>query len=295
LTLNTGFLFLISRLLQQTSYKLFLLFCLFFLGCIPQSKGDTSSFEHCISGLEKDYAIKIVYKQPDSVFYSSWREPPMDAHSEPIDIGSGAVFCKTLKEALGNYPKKVISESLSAIAISKRLYLYGQLYGATYAFYDERGKGDLFIANFSDQTSTDNRLFVLDSFHHEFSSILLKKFNFPVSEWRKINPKNFQYVYETKENPGTEALKEGFKTEEETALLKIGFLSQYSTSDLEEDFNTFAGMVFSQPEHIIELANTYPAIKSKTEALLRFYGSFAPDFMKTTLFKFYITQGFKLD
>lgn len=51
-----------------------------------------------------------------------------------------------------------------------------------------------------------------------------------------------------------------------------GFLSNYSLSNLENDFNVFAEVALTEPGRLKELSAEYPRIRQKTTMLMEFYG-----------------------
>ena len=108
----------------------------------------------------------------------------------------------------------------------------------------------------------------LQILHHEFSSNVFKSVDWVTRiQWRDIN-----YAYDLSWSYLKKCLSE-FKFAEETteAILKNGFLKNYSLTNDENDFNIYAEYVFTDIQTINELKNKYPLIKTKLEKFKQFY------------------------
>ncbi|PIQ29066.1 hypothetical protein COW36_18275 [bacterium (Candidatus Blackallbacteria) CG17_big_fil_post_rev_8_21_14_2_50_48_46] len=245
----------------------------------------------CFSRLEETIPIQIEFRHPERVIYPDWFKAPFFAKFETLDRASALPVCEALLISLEAYPPKLLRQNLRTVALFKKLVFYEQIYRASYLYDPEQKRGDLMIATLSFREDLDIPLWVVDSFHHEFSSVLIQKYPFPEKAWRKANPSDFQYTLEAEDSPGVEALKKGFGTAEEEALLEMGFLSQYATASFEEDLNFYAGQLFSVPAHLLELAQTYPVIGKKVKILLQFYLSLDAEFIKTAVFQKFAQAG----
>lgn len=250
------------------------------LGCAAQDKG--LSLKQAFDELSQVYKIQVIHKYTPDVFHEAWRKPPIQAiGTEPSD-SEKKIFLESLKVALAAYPKEVLQEHLLGIVILKKLLLYNTLYGGTYAYFDEPGWNVIYLSRglISD---TDLPEFLIDSFHHEFSSILMRSHHFPETEWKKVNETSFKYAYEE----SVKALQDHVQNSSDENLFPQGFLSQYAMSNLEEDFNVFSGVALTYPEWMIELVQKHERLKQKLLIWLGFYLSIDRGFSQTKAFKLY--------
>jgi hypothetical protein len=121
-------------------------------------------------------------------------------------------------------------------------------------------------------------LYLEQTFHHEYSSILYR--NHPAfldeAAWNKINGAGFEY---TDPENGVGAIRNNESSQDlDTALCQKGFLTQYSLSGIENDINTFAQNIFCPSEGFWEIVERYPIIKNKVVLLIDFYNKIDPLF-----------------
>src|SRR5262245_26246666 len=91
----------------------------------------------------------------------------------------------TIETFLSKYPSSLIQTHLKRVYISGILELSGKSYGATYvdsAIYVSIGG-----------LSQYSQSWILGALHHEFSSILMKNYSFPVKDWEAINEPGWHY------------------------------------------------------------------------------------------------------
>ena len=113
------------------------------------------------------------------------------------------------------------------------------------------------------------------TFHHEFSSILLRNYGYLFSKkkWMSFN-KDIEYG-----KGGVYALKDGTASIEfDYDLNELGVLTQYSKSSLEEDFNIFAQNLFLSDRGFWEVVALHERIKNKTALIIAFYKSINSSF-----------------
>ena len=92
-------------------------------------------------------------------------------------------------------------------------------------------------------------LYLEQTFHHEFSSILYRNHPsfFDEAGWKNANISGFDY---NDPEAGVGAIRNNQSSQDlDTALCKKGFLTQYSVSGMENDINTFAQNIFSPSEN----------------------------------------------
>lgn len=195
----------------------------------------------------------------------------MNPNSEPV---LGEVVPKAqwiLAQEMLKYPKSVIQDGLKAVYLYHRIRLFDVSFAGTVS------QRSIFLA-----TGPLNRLaeeqFFRESFHHEFSSLLLHQHDFPWEEWMKAIPKGFRYLSETEEalNKELEAIEAGWTEERPKHLLEQGILHAYGRTNPENDFNLYAELLMTRPEMIQEWSSEYPRIRAKCELVVRFYLSLDP-------------------
>jgi hypothetical protein len=66
--------------------------------------------------------------------------------------------------------------------------------------------------------------------------------------------------------------------EADEASLNEGLVSRYGKVNAENDINTYAELVFTQPEAIKNFIKKYPLMMNKYQILKQFYLSISPEF-----------------
>jgi hypothetical protein len=205
-------------------------------------------------------------------------DAPFFAYAEPIETAQKKRAEKIILPELEKYPDQIIAKNLRTIHILGKLQFFQTIeYGGT------ASSDALYLVVKKEYDDT----FIASSVHHEFSSVLLNKYldRFDQDKWTSPHPPEFTYLGvnswdgEQGKDGGARAIAEGrssLKLETGPEYLKYGFLSEYSKSSLENDFNLYAAMVFTDNKQFKELLSKYPAIKLKYELLLEFYRSIDP-------------------
>ena len=219
--------------------------------------------------LEAEYEkkIRIHFTADEDLLPKSWRRVTINGKITGISDAELRRFPQLLRKALSRYPKSVITKNLKRIVLLESISFYGLEYGATYStdtiYLSSKGR---------DLGYTDR--YLIDGFHHEFSSILFRNYRFPSRRWEMCNPSHFSYT-----GSGVDALRHGQTSLEGSEdLYWDGFLAGYSVSALEEDYNVYSGIAFSQPERLRQLIREYPRVREKFFVWLEFYRSIDPYF-----------------
>ena len=219
------------------------------------------------------YGIKIVYEIDEDfgpILTGGGR-----AHfnkAKPIDNWVLVRYPKLLKKAFEKYSVSVIKEYLSAIYFAKELDLNGLKYGGTYDPFQRV----VYLVNNGEKPDDLS----IATFHHEFSSILLKRNGFFLNPWLKQNPLNFKYLQEIKGN--SKEIYMG-KFEGTSVDYKKGFLNAYSQASFEEDFNEYATMILTYPLKFQKIMDQYPKVRGKFKIWLEFYHKVDPIFTEEYL------------
>ncbi|MBX3096826.1 MAG: hypothetical protein KF812_08190 [Fimbriimonadaceae bacterium] len=193
-------------------------------------------------------------------FPFQWRTRPYDLRVEALPSAWSAPFRDAASSALKRYGDHFL---LPDIALVSSFSLGGKAYGGTY------DGNTVFIAC----DGADDR-FVRRAVHHEYSSILLKKYgsNFYKSRWIAANPSEFLYG-----SGGFRALEsQGVQTEINSSSAAQGFVSEYSKASLEEDFNLVAENLFEGGREFWRIVDQSPKLAVKVQIAVAFYEALDP-------------------
>ena len=212
---------------------------------------------------------RVYFNSDEKVFPRVWRNKKINPIATSVAMEKEARLNAITETALNKYSVKVLSKNLRRVYILRTMMFFGLEYGGTYH------KRKVYITdNGVDRGYTDK--YIEGTFHHEFSSIILKKYynKFDEAAWFSANPKGFTYG-----DGGMEALKtEQSSLAIDSSLVKQGFLNEYSLASLEEDFNCFAEFIFIADEVFWYSYDISEAVRQKADILISFYHSIDPVF-----------------
>ena len=211
---------------------------------------------------------KIRFKVEDKMFPSDWYNKEINAKAKDLSLSEIERSKNIIINALKKYPEDVLI-TLNKTYVLGYLSFYGVEYGGT------NSSDCVYITNKGVKAGFTD-LYIKNSFHHEFSHILLRSYSsFLNTElWENINPKNFKYL-----GTGVEAIKEGKASEVyDSSLNEKGFLYKYAQSNLEEDFGSFAENIFVNDPLFWKAIDKYPKLKEKFNLVVDFYHSINPIF-----------------
>ncbi|MCP4114701.1 MAG: hypothetical protein GY737_04725 [Desulfobacteraceae bacterium] len=230
----------------------------------------TTNFKDEIKEIENSYDIKINYHVNNNFVLPPWNKPPFNGKATQISDFELCRFVRLLPGLLARYPASVISENINGIALCEALEFYEVEYGGTSLaktlYLTSKGRR----MGFTD-------MYLRELFHHEMSSLLMSQFPFDYRKWSESNPADFQYKKTTAER--LNAIKHDRDGAGEARGYREGFLSRYSQSSLENDFNVYAENIFVYPGKMENLIAQYPNIKAKYLLVKEFYLSIHPGFL----------------
>lgn len=228
------------------------------------------------SELKQMYGLSVIHLADTNQLPSSvvFKIKDGEAHVEIDKLKKGQFlsYINILKKALSKYPPDLIKNTLTEVFIGGP---YTENDAVIVGMY-EKSKIYLF---YNHKWGDNTPLFLEQTFHHEFSSILIKKYNFPAFDWLKLNPPDFFYIINPKKidkymnSVGSYAATE--------SMLKDGVVSAYGMVNAENDVNTYAETIFTQPEIMKHYIASYPVIAKKYKMLKHFYLSISPEFEKS--------------
>ena len=245
-----------------------LLIPLLFLFVTRPSFSQSNTSDTAIQG------VLISFKYSVSNFPTDWQASPISATAEAINSSEIARSKLVMAKALKKYPSAPLRKNLRAIYFLKDMKFYNVGYGGT------NSADALYLTNDGIVSGYTN-LYLEQTFHHEFSSILYRNFPTYMDEagWKSANYNNFNY---NDPEAGVGAIRNNESSQDlDTALCAKGFLTQYSLSGMENDINTFAQNIFSPSENFWLYVDRYPRINKKVKLLIAFYNKFDPIFTES--------------
>lgn len=215
--------------------------------------------------------VTVKFNYTKSIFPVSWQSSPINAKGKPIAVSEINRSKSIIVKALKKYPLSLLQKNLSAVYFLRQMEFYGVGYGGT------NTPGSLYLTNDGASMGYTD-LYLEQTFHHEYSSILFRNYTSYFNEegWKNANLPGF--IYNDPED-GVGAIRNNLSSQDlDTVLCEKGFLTQYSQSGMENDINTFAQNLFSPSEGFWKLVDRYPLINKKVKLLIGFYSKIDPAF-----------------
>jgi hypothetical protein len=239
--------------------------------------------EAAFEPITSKYGIKIVYEIKGD-FFTPMKNPVgpagphLDSKVKPIRHRVLMRYPVILQKAFDKYPESVIKNSLNAIYFADEIDHDGRIYGGTYDIY----RRIIYLVD----NGAKNDCQAMGTFHHELSSILMRRYsfwtNFWTNQWIDQNPKGFKYfddIYDSWKE--VDEASEAFAIE---ACYEEGFVAEYGLTNLENDFNEYSAIIFTYPKKFRKIMNQYPRVRDKFLVWLEFYQRIDPIFTEEYLF-----------
>lgn len=196
----------------------------------------------------------ICYDGKAVIFPPSWLNKKIRAKATAADTSFFHRDTAGLAIAWAKVPERILEAEVEKVYIVGRLQFNGQLFTGT-------NSSDVIYIAGGDRMETER------TFHHEFSSILLR--NHPDYEmemrWKKLSPALLG-------GSSAYAVKTGYNSVEyDTALMEKGYLAPYSLSNWENDFNMYAENIFCGGKDFWKLLDKYPKALEKARLVIQFY------------------------
>jgi hypothetical protein len=220
--------------------------------------------------IDERTGTEIHFTVSENIFPDYWNSWKINARAVELSPTEYSRVQKIITRALVKYPVHVVKENLKRIYVFNNLNFYSLPYGGTSSV----SKKAVYIAE--DTALHEQDLYIETIFHHEFSSLLFKKFPYYLNEkeWNAINPPGFHYG-----KGGLEAIRSGNSSMSyDSILVERGFLNKYSQSSLEEDMNVIAQSLFCGGDNFREIMAKNEKIKAKVLLIIDFYQKLDPVF-----------------
>ena len=190
--------------------------------------------------------------------------PGIKSKVVPMEHWVLARYPDIFQAALRKYPIKVINDNLKAIYFAKKIKEEGFRYGGSHDPF----RHFIYLANNGRQNDVSS----VATFHHEFSSLLLRRHSFLLNPWLDQNPKQFEYLCDDKtftfENTGEKNNRLRIGTDRD---YEKGFMNIYAKTSFENDFNEYAAMIFTYPQKFKKIMNQHPRVRGKFLIFQDFY------------------------
>ncbi len=206
------------------------------------------------------------------MFPQSWQTPEIKATALAVDKSEAFRSQICAEVALKHYPVELVRKNLKAVYFAKELSFYGVQFGGT------NSQDTIYIANRGERAGYTGE-YLVSAFHHEFSSILLRNFwdKFDEEAWVAANGPGAVY-----REGGVIAIRDGMSDTTFKAKYNVdGFLNEYGSASLEEDFNTFAEALFGSDRTFWTLVDRYPRLAKKKDVIVAFYTRLDPQFTES--------------
>jgi len=210
--------------------------------------------------------IRIHYEYDrEASFPASWLESPINCEGSQVEISEAERVVPLIEEFAVTYGDSTLHDHLTDIYLLGSLSCYGKMYGGT------NSTSAIYI-RVSPESQGYDAHYLLSTLHAEFSSILWRQHRFPIEEWQGMNPPGFEYA-----NDSVAVLDvPGITDQPSPEMFCGGFLTRYAASDLEDDFNEYAGAIFTEPKQLCEYRVRCKAIADKAWLASEFYKMIDP-------------------
>ena len=226
-------------------------------------------------------ADPISWAAGPEIFPGFWCEKPFLAQAEELPFARRKRAREIIERGMAKYPESVLKRYLKKVYLVSDLTFYG------YQKFSGTASGDSVYVVVGTRVMGYSDEFIEAVFHKEFSSLLLNWYprRLDKAAWKEINPTEFRYLGESSwdrpkgKDGGAKAIDRGETSQSVSKNrrdLAAGFLSQYSKSSLENDFNEYAGALFMNDPDVSQLAKRYLGVARKQAQVIRFYASISP-------------------
>ena len=206
-----------------------------------------------IKSLAREYEINISC-DPRSYAYNS------SIHGEQSEYYLLNNFSPYLKSFLDSYPKDFVKKNI------KNLYLATNLLMNSYPVAGLSDGKNIWVKTMI--YNGTNKQFYFIVLHHEFSSNILKNDYADQRQWKIFSIANYdESLSFFKEN----LTNYEFSRSVNHQLLEEGFINNYAKTNPENDFNTYAETLFTNPEKMKTLSLKFKIIDRKLSFLKDVY------------------------
>jgi hypothetical protein len=229
--------------------------------------GDLDAFARTLGERQ---GLVIGFGDPKSFFVPPYLAADAEVQGvtfDPADRGMIDASLKGIAKAFDAYPEKCLGRIIKAVFIAGKILINGTEVGGTY------GQDWIFVASPRNMPAETRQLVAELDVHHETSSFIW---------WR--NPA-LQTAFKAQEPVGwsfqNDAAAQVARGQGADPAIETGFLSAYGATTSENDFNTYAEIIFSDPARMKDLAKKVPLIAKKVGLVLAAYIAIDPRLNET--------------
>lgn len=196
----------------------------------------------------------IYYDGKTAIFPVEWLAKKINAKATPAATEKFRQDTVAVSMAFDKYPSWVLQKELGVV------YIVGKLRFSAQYFTGTNSTNNIYIGS-------DGNNEIEKTFHHEFSSILLRNYSDIIFEmqWKEKSPELLSVS-------SAAAVKSGlYSIDYDEKLLVKGYLGHYSLSNWENDFNMYAENIFAGGKAFWKIADRYPKVLEKTKLIVKFY------------------------
>lgn len=230
-------------------------------GCDPVPASQTAS------ELSQRFSVEIRGGDPATFFVAPYQsQDAVIPHATMTSVGDEELSeaLVGVNDALAVYPADLLSQLIDAVFICGELKFDGIAAAGTY------GPRWLIISATPDRhLSEGNYRSALLGVHHELSSLVYERTPHNALQWQQLMPAGWQ--------PAT-SYQEALRDPAPKSLGPAqGFLRSYGQTTMENDFNTYAEMLFSDPQQMRQLAELHPKVRQKLGVVISAYLALSPE------------------
>ncbi|MGV3631666.1 MAG: hypothetical protein ACO1O6_10675 [Bacteroidota bacterium] len=228
-----------------------------------------SGGQHEVIEQQEEKEIPVLFSVHEDSFPDDWQGGDINARGENLDSTEIERSGEIIQKALAKYPDEVLAANLREVYVLHSIKFYDVEYGGT------NSTDVVYLSNKGEENGYD-AVFLEKTFHHEFSSVLLRNYPELIDQaaWEELN--DFDYF---DESGGVNSIKnETDGLNYDPAYLEAGFLYQYAASCFENDLNSIAENIFCPTKEYLGFLKKYPKIRKKHDLFVAFYGKIDESF-----------------
>ena len=217
---------------------------------------------------QQHWGVAVVANDLQSRVTALVTTPTRPVRMRDLNASDESAALALVGKAFAVYPTGFVPRMLKTIALASHIDVWRRDAGGLY-------RDQMIAVNFEGINDPSTRPFDIDTVHHELSSIVRRQVTFNVTSWESANPAGFSYM----SREGYKAvLSDAGAVEGTPALHRLGFISHYGQTSLDNDWNTYAERVFGHGTEFAQWLIAEPALRAKTRILIDVYQSLDPRF-----------------
>ncbi|MGN8024312.1 hypothetical protein ACTJJ7_26740 [Phyllobacterium sp. 22229] len=221
---------------------------------------DAGDLEGVADALGRRQGLIIGFGNPKSFFAPPYIEADAAVEGvvfDPVDRDMVAASLKGIARAFNAYPEGCLGRIIKAIFIAGKITIDGAEVGGTY------GQDWIFVAAPRNTSAETRELAAELGVHHETSSFIWWRNSALQAAFIAQEPADWTFQ--------TSAMNQVASGHAVDPPVETGFLSAYGATTSENDFNTYAEIIFSNPSRMRDLAARVPLIAKKLNLVLNAY------------------------